>query len=72
VDSPSFTGIPLAPTPTYPDNSTRIATTAYVTTAIAASGGVSPPPSDGKVYGYSNGAWIALDTATKWDNDGLA
>jgi hypothetical protein len=71
IDSPSFTGIPLAPTPPYPNNTTRIATTAYVTAAIAASGGVSPPPSDGNIYGYKDGNWIVIDTATKWDNDGV-
>ena len=67
VNSPALTGIPLSTTPTFPDNSTRIATTAYVTAAIAASGGVSPPPSDGNIYGYQNGAWVALSFATKWD-----
>jgi hypothetical protein len=67
LDSPVFTGIPLAPTPPYPNDSTRIATTEYVTDAIAASGGVSPPPSDGNTYGYKNGAWVILDLATKWD-----
>lgn len=34
--SPAFTGTPTAPTPTYPDNTTKVATTAYVTAAIAA------------------------------------
>lgn len=43
LDSPTFTGIPLAPTPSTSDNSTKIATTAYVkgqsylTTTTAAS-----------------------------------
>jgi len=39
--SPSFTGSPTAPTPTPGNNSTNIATTAFVTTAIASAGGVS-------------------------------
>jgi hypothetical protein len=34
--SPSFSGSPNAPTPSTTDNSTRIATTAYVQAAIAA------------------------------------
>ena len=34
--SPEFTGTPTAPTPTSGDNSTKIPTTAFVTTAIAA------------------------------------
>jgi len=67
LDSPTLVGIPTAPTPAYPNNSQRIATTAYVTAAIAASGGVSPPPSDGNIYGYQNGAWVVLSFATKWD-----
>ena len=36
--SPAFTGTPTAPTPTVGDNSTNIATTAFVTTAVAAVG----------------------------------
>ncbi len=42
--SPSFTGTPRAPTPTVGDNSTAIATTAWVTTTLASyvpSGGTS-------------------------------
>lgn len=35
IDSPTFTGTPKAPTPTPGDNSTTIATTAFVQTAIA-------------------------------------
>lgn len=39
--SPAFTGSPTAPTPPAGNNSTRIATTAFVTAAIAAAGGVT-------------------------------
>ena len=39
--SPAFTGNPTAPTPSPGDNTTRIATTAFVTAAIAAGGGVT-------------------------------
>jgi hypothetical protein len=34
--SPTFTGTPAAPTPTAGDNSTKVATTAFVQSAIAA------------------------------------
>lgn len=36
INSPSLTGTPTAPTPTAGDNSTKVATTAFVDTAIAA------------------------------------
>lgn len=39
IASPTFTGNPAAPTPTAGDNDTSIATTAFVTTAVAAGGG---------------------------------
>jgi len=35
INSPNFTGTPTAPTATFPDSSTQIATTAYVSTAIS-------------------------------------
>lgn len=41
LNSPAFTGNPTAPTPTAGDNDTSIATTAFVTAAVAAGGGVS-------------------------------
>jgi hypothetical protein len=34
--SPTFTGVPLAPTPTAADNTTKIATTAFVSAAVSA------------------------------------
>lgn len=40
--SPTFTGNPLAPTPSPGDNDTSIPTTAFVTAAIGASGGAAP------------------------------
>lgn len=39
--SPAFTGNPTAPTPAPGDNDTSIATTAFVTAAVAAGGGVT-------------------------------
>jgi hypothetical protein len=41
INSPTFTGTPRATTPTAGDNSTALATTAYVLAAIAAGSGVS-------------------------------
>lgn len=40
--SPALTGSPTAPTQSPADNSTKIATTAYVEAAVSASGGVTP------------------------------
>ena len=38
IDSPHFTGEPTAPTPEYPDDSERLATTEFVNDAIEAAG----------------------------------
>jgi hypothetical protein len=56
--SPAFTGNPTAPTPTAGDNDTSLATTAFVTTAVASK--LADAPSDGKMYFRQNGAWVAL------------
>ncbi len=42
LDSPIFTGNPQAPTPTIGDADTSIATTGFVTNAVAAGGGSGP------------------------------
>ena len=39
IDSPAFTGSPTAPTQSSTDNSTRIATTAFVQTVVQSAGG---------------------------------
>ena len=39
INSPTFTGTPTAPTPTSGDNSTKVATTAFVQTAVATATG---------------------------------
>jgi len=39
IASPTFTGTPTAPTAAVGTNTTQIATTAYVTTAVASAGG---------------------------------
>lgn len=43
--SPSLTGVPIAPTPTAGDNTTKLATTAFVQAAIAGLSGGSGPTS---------------------------
>src|SRR5580765_4716661 len=52
INSPAFTGNPTAPTPTSGDNDTSVATTQFVTSAIAAAvasgGGFPEAPTDGK------------------------
>lgn len=40
INSPVFTGVPEAPTPTQGDNSTKLATTNYVDTAVGGGGSV--------------------------------
>ena len=56
LNSPAFVGIPTAPTPTSSDNSTRIATTAFVKA-------VAPSPTatiTSKYYNSSNGSWYRV------------
>jgi hypothetical protein len=53
--SPTFTGIPVAPTAAASTNSTQIATTEYVTTAISTSGSNFLPLAGGTLSGTLNG-----------------
>ncbi|SDX41723.1 beta strand repeat-containing protein [Flavobacterium degerlachei] len=55
LDSPTLTGTPLAPTATAETNSTQIATTEYVTTAIATSGSNFLPITGGTLSGSLSG-----------------
>lgn len=60
-DSPQLTGTPTAPTATAGTNTTQLATTAFVQTAV---GGAIPLPqsaSDGQflTYNGTSGAWVA-------------
>lgn len=58
--SPALSGTPTAPTPGYPDNTTRLATTAYVTSAVTAmSSGLGDPGSNGMVVRTSSGITTA-------------
>lgn len=52
--SPTFTGSPAAPTQTALDNSTKIATTAYVEAAVAAGGGGGTPGGASGLVQYNN------------------
>jgi hypothetical protein len=66
--SPTFTGSPAAPTPTTGDISTKIATTAFVSTALANKANVNSPtfsgivtiPSGASISGYATLASPAL------------
>lgn len=49
--SPAFTGNPTAPTPTAGDNDTSLATTAFVTAAVATGGGSYLPLTGGTLTG---------------------
>lgn len=53
IDSPEFTGNPKAPTPTLGDNDTSIATTAFVTAAIAAIPGAGGGFEPGMMMDYA-------------------
>lgn len=52
--SPALTGTPTAPTQTALDNSTRLATTAYVEAAVAAGGGGGTPGGASGLVQYNN------------------
>lgn len=59
--SPAFTGTPTAPTPASGDNSTKVATTAFVQAAI---GGITPGPDNTKLDATS--AAPAFSTASTY------
>ena len=65
INSPAFTGTPTAPTPTSGDDSTKIATTAFVKAAISGGGtGVTDA-----YYNSSNGDWYRV-YSDKWIEQG--
>lgn len=53
-DSPALTGIPTAPTPATSDSSTKIATTRFVSLAVAAAGGMTPSDTPPLMDGVAN------------------
>jgi hypothetical protein len=61
INSPTFTGVPAAPTPTTSDNSTKLATTAWVMNQGYL---VAPLVASGDVSGTSSGSAITLTLAT--------
>lgn len=62
LDSPALTGTPLAPTPTAGDDSNKVATTAFVTDAVAAGGGGG---------GVTPLSWTGLSFNTNWGDDSV-
>jgi len=66
IASPTFTGVPAAPTATYPTNTTQIATTAYVTTAISSNAYVLPAATTSVIGGVSvpSGAGLVLTSGS--------
>ena len=63
INSPTFTGTPTAPTPATSDNSTQLATTAYVKSSItAANAGLS---SIGSISGTSNAKGATISGTTE-------
>lgn len=74
IASPTFTGVPSAPTPSVSDDSTRIATTAFVQDVLGAGGALLPPQSGhaGEVL-FTDGTsayWGAVAAAgsVAWDD----
>lgn len=72
IASPTFTGNPAAPTPTAGDNDTSIATTAFVTTAVAAGAAGHPLQTLQNVYTTNADitATIPLDDTTPLISEG--
>ena len=73
--SPTFTGTPTAPTPSASDNSTKIATTAYVDTADALKLNVASPSYTGLMTGVGTAqtgsfAIGVLDLSQTWNTSG--
>ncbi len=65
--SPALTGSPTAPTQSPGDNSTKVATTAYVDAAVTAGGGGGGSPTNyPMVYSRSTTAYIALPASAVW------
>src|SRR4051812_13473355 len=70
--SPTFTGDPQAPTQAAGDNDASIATTAFVTSAVATAvaAKLGDAPVDGKLYARQNGAWVVVDMPFTTDVNG--
>ena len=65
--SPAFSGTPTSPTPTGSDNSTKLATTAFVQTALG--GGASEPVKPVSVYSTSTAGLSTTLTEISFDEE---
>jgi len=70
--SPALTGNPTAPTQASSDNSTRLATTAYVTTATAAMVTTVSGLTDTVISAPAGGHVLIYDGTNSWDNKALS
>lgn len=70
--SPALTGNPTAPTQASSDNSTRLATTAYVTTATAAMVTTVSGLTDTVISAPAGGHVLIYDGTDSWDNKALS
>ena len=70
--SPTFTGTVSAPTPTAGDNSTQVATTAFVTNAVALENELSEM-NDVTITSVADADFLVYDSvATKWENQAIS
>src|SRR5210317_1824126 len=70
--SPTFTGTVSAPTPTAGDSSTKVATTAFVTNAVALENELSEM-NDVTITSVADADFLVYDsTATKWENQAIS
>ena len=70
--SPTFTGTVSAPTPTAGDSSTKVATTAFVTNAVALENELSEM-NDVDITSVADADFLVYDsTATKWENQSIS
>jgi len=70
--SPTFTGTVIAPTPTAGDNSTKVATTAFVTNAVALENELSEM-NDVAITSVADADFLVYDsTSTKWENQAIS
>jgi hypothetical protein len=60
IASPTFTGTPAAPTPTFGDNTTKLATTSFVQQAAAAAGIHYTVSSSGPTGGNNGDFWFQI------------
>ena len=70
--SPALTGNPTAPTQASSDNSTRLATTAYVTTATASMVTTVAGLTDTVISAPAGGHVLIYDGTNSWDNKALS